>query len=194
MFNTEKTKKVIIAVLFIVAVIGIVGYGVYSVEYETGTFVTEASITVGSFDPQTIVSDTASFLGDGGIASITCPPVTGDGTIICTGSMTIKNNGDGPIVVEVVEADEDDEYSKPKVSESSSDVFTGEASGIIYDWMTKTIGPKETVVLNISVPVQIVSNYNSAEQFEYSSEYPLEDKYETLEVTFSIRAYQYVGE
>ncbi len=193
MFNKEKTKKIVILVLFAIAVIGLVGYGVYSVEYESNTFVTEASVTVGAFDPQTIVGDTASFLGSGGLVTITCPTITDDGETICTGSMTVKNNGNGPIVVEILEPDEEDEYSAPRVVEDDS-YYEAEVAYPTFSWNSKTLAPNETAILNISVSLQITSDYNSDSEVTYENGYPYESSSGSIDVNFRMRASQYVGE
>jgi hypothetical protein len=193
MFSKEKTKKIVIVVLFLIAVIGLVGYGVYSVEYENGTFISETSIEVGAFNPQTVVGDTAQFLGDGGFVSITCPTVTDEEFVNCTGSMTIKNNGDGPIVVELIESDPDDEYSATGFSGSNESISVT-ADDPVFSWSSKVLAAKETAILNITIPVQIESDYNSNEEVAYNNSYSYEGTSETLSLTFKLRAYQYLGE
>lgn len=170
MNNKKNMKKIIIVVLFLFTIIGLVGYGVYSYYYTTGTFTTSASVSIGVFDPQTIIDGNSDFLGAGGTLKLVCPPLeTGtEESIDCTGSITVKNNGSGNISIEVYDASGfgtvDYSSGNGPMSLDSENITTG------FNWTTKTLTPNETAVLTatVSVPLEIV--YGSDEPEEWAGE------------------------
>lgn len=174
-----KNKKKIILVLFLICVFGIAGYGVYSYYFVTGTFSNSTYVNIGSFDPRTVINeDTDSFLGSGGEILINCPNLqTGNETIDCVGSITVRNDGSGPINVEVlnVTAGTGESYSEggeegaeePEEPEESDIV----ASDPILNWSTKTLAAGETAVLNITVPTTVTLDYGSSDPVPYNGDF-----------------------
>ena len=117
----RNKKKMLIIALFLFAVVGIAGYGVYSYYWTEGDFSAGADrIYITSFNPRVYVSNGDSFLGDGGSVSLDCPDPeysgTGTGTTItCTADLVVTNSGEVPFDLEVLnqngERDLEFEYS-----------------------------------------------------------------------------------
>ena len=167
-----KNKKKIILVLFLICVFGIAGYGVYSYYFVTGTFSNSTYVDIGSFDPRTVIDDdNDSFLGSGGEILINCPKLqTGNESIDCVGSITVRNDGSGPITVEVLDvtAGTGQSYSEGGEEPEESDIV---ASDPIFNWTTKTLAAGETAILNITVPTTVTLDYGSSDPVLYDGNF-----------------------
>ena len=113
----KNKKKTLVIALLLFALVGIAGYGVYSYYYTIGTVNTPTATSdsdenviniTGSFNPRVESSSAESgvsgmdqFLGNGGSIPLTCPDKVGaNETFTCTASVTVRNSGSTPIIVD----------------------------------------------------------------------------------------------
>ena len=161
--NKQNKKKSLILVLLLFVLVGIAGYGVYSYFYTSGSYSASSDVSIASFDPE-IDGD---FLGNGGTLSLTCPDdEDGTGTVECTGSLTVSNNGDTAITVATSNA-------SVHLDELSHDDVTATAGTPVFAWENNetTIEAGSSRTLNVTVPVSLSSNFASGAGYERNSEY-----------------------
>lgn len=161
--NKQNKKKSLILVLLLFVLVGIAGYGVYSYFYTSGSYSASSDVSIASFDPK-IDGD---FLGNGGTLSLTCPDdEDGTGTVECTGSLTVSNNGDTAITVATSNA-------SVHLDELSHDDVTATAGTPVFAWENNetTIEAGSSRTLNVTVPVSLSSNFASGAGYERNSEY-----------------------
>lgn len=191
--NSKKTKMIIIMILFVFA--GLVGYGVYSYYWTTGTFSGEDTVTFASFNPQTYING-SDFLGNGGQISLSCSvDQNGDGSDnICTGSLTIANEGDTDIDLTIFDAQASAELHRTDgAKQGPADDMSISTSNPQFGWTTKTIEPGESEELSISVPVDISNGFESYNSIRADD--PIYDtdsyvNYYTVDVNFKAKAEQ----
>ena len=94
MKNKKSNKRVFLIILLLFIMLGFAGYGVYSYFWTEGNYNGADTIRITPFNPETIIDSNSNFLGDGGDVILSCPNVTGNETITCTGEITVKNNAD----------------------------------------------------------------------------------------------------
>ena len=179
--NKKERKKFLILVLLLICLIGITGYGAYSYFWTKGLFEGTDTISVAAFDPET---DVNGFIGNGGTVTLTCPNVEdGYGTVDCTGSVEVTNNGGTPIEVSISNAQVDvDHYGE-------GDSATATAGDPTFGWTTTTIESNNSKTLSISVPVTVSSEFASDQGYERTSEEYDGESFEVT-VTFDIKAKQ----
>ena len=153
----QSKKKLVLLTLLLFAVIGTVGYGVYSYYWTQGNFDNSSSgseneiVIDADYDPEVITntsSSTQSFLGNGGTLVLTCPERSGGKeTINCTGTISVLNNGSSSIYVEVLDIE--------GYASSDDDGISVEAGTPQFNWTTTTISSKDRTNLTVTVPVTI---------------------------------------
>lgn len=185
----NNKKKALILVLLLFAVIGIAGYGVYSYFWTEGNYEGSDTISVVAFDPQTEIDGGSDFLGNGGNIEISCPNTsTGIGSVTCTGSLEVSNNGGTAINVEVLEASSVD-YNQ----ENGMSITPGTPQ---FSWTTRSLNPGESATLSIDVPTSIYTDYGSYspvqtnEPFISSSDDPRYSSHAQVQVSFKLKATQ----
>lgn len=179
--NKKERKKFLAIVLLLICVIGVTGYGAYSYFWTKGSFEGTETISVASFDPET---DVNGFIGNGGTVRLTCPNAeNGYGTVNCTGSVQVTNNGGTPIEVTISDGQSYvDHYG-------DSDSATATAGDPTFGWTTATIQSDNSKTLSISVPVTVSSEFASEQGYERTSEEYDGESFEVT-VTFDIKAKQ----
>ena len=165
----NKNKKVLIIILLIIfTFIGLAGYGVYSYYWTQGSFEGTDTVTIASFDPRTYI-DNDDFLGNGGTVSLSCY-VSGSNQNnnrdnMCTGSLTIHNNGDTDIVVTVSNASVTTRTvpceSGTNCGHSAADDMTVYPETPSFSWTTKTIAPGEDEYLDLEVYTEVSDGFGS---------------------------------
>ena len=151
----QSKKKLVFLALLLFAVIGTVGYGVYSYYWTEGNFANpsggyENEIVIDAdYDPEVITDgSTQSFLGNGGTLVLTCPErSSGKETINCTGTISVLNNGSSSINVEVLDIE--------GYASSDDSGISVEAGTPQFNWTTTTISSKDRTNLTVTVPVTI---------------------------------------
>ena len=185
----KDRKKLLVLVLLLFAVVGTVGYGVYSYYWTQGNYENETSsgsgddATIylnGKFDPEI---ENGSFLSDGQTIELTCPESGGKGTVTCTGKVTIVNEGTTKISVETL----DGESSVSK--DGYIDVTAKETS---FTWTSETINAGSSETLYVSVDVDVdngtTNGINSSEAEEVTDSVPGGSF--TVKTSFKIKATQ----
>lgn len=201
--NKTLNKRIFVLILLLFMVIGLGGYGVYSYYWTQGSFDGSASVDIASFDPEVTI-DSQDFLGKGGEVVLSCPNTsTGSGSVTCTGTIDVENNGSTDITVEVLDPSSsinrdprmDDSYISLNdglsLSISSTNVtFDSNDSSSI------TIEPHSTETLNMNVNVNIDSVFANDELTE-KAEVPIEEyssltygTYHQVLVSFKLKATQ----
>lgn len=178
--NKQSKRKLFIIVLLLFMVITVTGYGAYSYFYTTGNFGASGTISVASFDPE--VDITSDFVGHGGSITLTCPESSsGSGTVNCTGSLSVSNNGGTDITVAA-------SNGVATVSPITSDSATATAGTPTFAWSSTTITPGDSATLTITVPVTLSSEFADSDSHYRDSAY----EGEAIEVTvdFDITATQ----
>jgi len=142
----NNKKKLLIIFLFLFALVGVVGYGVYSYYFTKGEVQSNSdSIEVLSFNPEVSDSEGTRFLADGGSLELECPDSTRGGeTLTCTGTLTVTNNGGTDIYLSL------DDISTNVSKDGYIEASAGDAS---FEWEDETLAPGESTTLTISVPV-----------------------------------------
>ena len=142
----NNKKKLLIIFLFLFALVGVVGYGVYSYYFTKGEVQSNSdSIEVLAFDPRINTTSGDSFLGSGGSVELDCPDSTRGGeTLTCTGTLTVTNNGGTDIYLSL------DDISTDVSTNGYIEASAGDAS---FEWEDDTLAPGESTTLTISVPV-----------------------------------------
>ena len=161
--NKQNKKKSLILVLLLFVLVGIAGYGVYSYFYTSGSYSASDDVSIAAFDPEI----NGDFLGNGGTLTLTCPSdEDGSGTVECTGSLTVSNNGDTAITVATSNA-------SVHLDELSHDNVTATAGTPVFAWEgnSTTIEAGNTKTLDVTVPVSLSSNFASGEGYSRDSEY-----------------------
>ena len=185
----QDKKKLLILVLFLFAVVGLAGYGAYSYFWTQGSFSGKSDdVQVASFDPQ--VEYNGDFLGDGGTVTLQCPEsTTGSGTVTCTGTLSVYNNGGTDITIAV------NDGATASVSPINHDSATATAGTPEFNIDDNNLSSGEYGYVEISVPVTINSDFGSNEEVYRDSAYTNSDNYsypDAIEVTvnFSLTAAQ----
>lgn len=145
----KNKKKMLLALLIVFALVGIVGYGVYSYYWTRGTVTGSSSVNIHSFNPQIYANEGWKFLGEGGTIYLSCPDgaVLGsneDDYVDCTAELQIENEGSTAVTLEV----EDAEGSVRK------DYWEGTVEPV-FSWTTKTIDANSSTTLVITARVRI---------------------------------------
>ena len=199
--NSKKNKMIIFLILFIFT--GLVGYGVYSYYWTSGTFSGNDTVTFASFNPQTYISNN-DFLGNGGEIELNCSVSDSSDNYnhsdnICTGSLTITNEGDTDIDITVLNATSSYEFNHgvPGYPE-----YMGPANNMSisprdpsFNWTTTTIAPGESEDLDISVYVDVDDGFDDSSAIhatesikdQGSSSY---HDYYSVSVSFKVKAEQ----
>ena len=145
----EKKKKVLVLALLLLAIAGVAGYGVYSYFWTKGEFSASDNVQVATFDVSFSNGKSEGFISTPASINLSCPNVSGNESVTCTGSARITNNGGTSVVVEILNED--------GINESSNNM-----SGTVYDpefdWTTATLAPGESKDLDVTVDVTINSN------------------------------------
>ena len=177
----NNKKKLLIIFLFLFALAGVVGYGVYSYYYTQGEVTSNSdSIEVLSFDPEIYIDGNTSFLGSGGSVELNCPSSTRGGeTLTCTGEVTVYNNGDTAFNVEIEDA---------SASESHNGYIETSVGDPEFSWDYTYLEEGDYATLSISVPVTISGGGASSEPVEVSDAVNGGDV--TVTANFKIKATQ----
>lgn len=184
--DKKDKKKLLVLALFLFAVVGLAGYGVYSYYWTQGSYDADSNtIEVASFDPETTISDSDRFLGEGGSVTLSCPSSSnGKETITCTGSLNVKNKGGTAITVDVLEASAT-EYSK-------QGDFTTSVGDPRFNWTSTTISAGESETLTIEVSASVdngTQNGLESSEEEYVSQ-PVPGGSFEVQVDFKLKATQ----
>lgn len=178
--ESNNKKKLIILALLLFMIIGITGYGVYSYFYTSGNYSASKNVSVASFNPEV----DGDFLGDGGTLSLSCPSSeTGSGTVECTGTLTVSNNGETDITVTTSNA-------VVNLDPLSEDNVTATAGTPSFEWDDddNTIYGGNSKVLTVTVPVYLSSDFADSDGHSRDSEY--EGEAIGVTVSFKITATQ----
>ena len=136
-------KKLLFIGLFIFAIVGIAGYGVYSYYWAEGNVtVNSPSIVINKFNPSTNYQSEDIFIGDGiesyDVVDYLCENIDYKGKKYhCTTDIAISNLGDKTVVVEVTDlrlVKEYDDYNNATIknltSSDSIELAPGETSSV----------------------------------------------------------------
>lgn len=186
----NNKKKLLIIFLFLFALAGAVGYGVYSYYYTRGNMKTNTdTIYISSFNPTTY---NGTFLGDGGeggnIAELNCPVeyAGGNDEVICVATTTVHNDGDTSFTLDVSDITVQDELSDRVAGDVNYTIGTP-----TYSWEKTTVSSSESSELTISVPVTFNNGEGSSDSSsaEYVSS-PVAGGALELSVSYKITATQ----
>ncbi len=185
----KDRKKLLVLILLLFAVVGTVGYGVYSYYWTQGNYENETSAgsgddaTIylnGKFDPEI---ENGSFLSDGQTIELTCPESGGKGTVTCTGNVTIVNEGTTKISVETLDGES---------SVSKDGYIDVTAKTTSFTWTSETINAGSSETLYVSVDVDVdngtTNGINSSEAEEVTNSVPGGSF--TVKTSFKIKATQ----
>lgn len=167
-----KRNKKILLLLLIISLISVAGYGVYSYYSSLGAFSSNNYISLKVFDPEVgLVSNQKVFIGNSDEVNMNCVKnenyidsanysISNEGIrtdnnvhLTCSASLTITNNGNSDILVEV--------------DSGSLDLYAYYGlhldSNFNSSWLSKTLSPGETSELVVSSNVYVTSDYSSSE-------------------------------
>ena len=154
----KDKKKMLVLALFIFAVVGLAGYGVYSYYWTQGSFDSNSNtIKVTSFNPETYIDGNFDFLGNGGTVTLSCGNTSsyyysnGHETVTCTGGVSVTNNGGTDITLEV----EDTNASLNGGSEIASISSTSLKWDSSDSSVSNLISSSNSDYLNITVEVEV---------------------------------------
>jgi hypothetical protein len=156
-------------ILFVFA--GLVGYGVYSYYWASGTFSGDDTVTFASFNPQTYI-DNDDFLGNGGTIRLDCSVSDSSSNYnhsdnICTGSLSISNEGDTDIDISVLDATSSYAFNRgnpgyPEYMGPANNMSISPGSPS-FNWTTTTIEPGESETLEVSVYVEVNDGFDNSD-------------------------------
>lgn len=194
----KDKKKLLVLALFLFAIVGFAGYGVYSYYFTQGSFDSDSdTIQVASFDPETVINGSSSeFLGNGGTVSLDCGGSSGyyhsngKETITCTGSVEVHNNGGTDIDVEYFETSSGVNGSGMSLSADTSNLKFDWSNS--YDSSTTRISAGSSDTLNISVDVVVDNGATNGMDNENAEEVssPIYGGEFSVDVDFRLKATQ----
>ena len=156
----KNKKKFLALFIFLFALAGVIGYGVYSYYWTDGTVSSNTEqITLSSFNPTFSIDGNHQFIhSENGQITLSCPSTsTGSELVECTGTVDVYNDGDTYITLSVDTSDSEiTTYSQY----SSSKGISHSVSSVDYYWDDSTLAPGESARLTITAYVDIDNGTN----------------------------------
>ena len=156
----KNKKKFLALFIFLFALAGVIGYGVYSYYWTDGTVTSNTEqITISSFNPTFSIDGDHKFIhSENGQITLSCPSTsTGSELVQCTGTVDVYNDGDTYITLSVDTSDSEiTSYSQY----SSSKGISHSVSSVDYYWSDSTLAPGSSATLTITAYVDIDNGTN----------------------------------
>lgn len=155
-------KKNLLVVLMMILLLGF-SYGAYSYYSTTGSISGEDAIDdiylfYPSFSELDEDDNLIELVGNEAKISLYCgDSETGSGTVYCSASLIVENKGLTDILVDVSDSSASSYYET---------YLTLNPGSVNYSWTSKVISPNEFETLDISIPVDVASDYASDDGFE----------------------------
>ena len=154
-----NNKKFLATFLLLFAIAGVIGYGAYSYYWTDGSVTSGTQhIEVSSFNPTFYVDGSHEFINSTqGSISLSCPSTSsGSEQVECTGSISVYNQGDSDITVEI------DSSNSGVSTYGSSSSLNASITDVDYDWSSTTISPGSSETLYVTVYVDIDNGLGSS--------------------------------